>query len=74
MGLEWVPLVLVAVVALWLGTQACRESKRLEARLDRVIRRHRESTEAGVPTEDASNVDTSNVAPERSPVGARSRS
>lgn len=65
MGLEWVPLVLVAVVALWLGTQACRESKRLEARLDRAIRRHRESAE------DTS--DTSNVAPERSPVGARSR-
>jgi hypothetical protein len=36
MGLEWVLLSLMTVVALWLGMDACRESKRLHARLARV--------------------------------------
>jgi hypothetical protein len=36
MGLEWVLLSLLTAVALWLGMDACRESKRLHARLSRV--------------------------------------
>lgn len=36
MGLEWVLLGLLVGVALWLGVDACRESKRLHARLSRV--------------------------------------
>lgn len=36
MGLEWVLLGLLLGVALWLGVDACRESKRLHARLSRV--------------------------------------
>jgi len=36
MGLEWVLLSLLVAVALWLGMDACRESKRLHARLSRV--------------------------------------
>ena len=36
MGLEWVLLGLLVGVALWLGVDACRESKRLHARLARV--------------------------------------
>lgn len=36
MGLEWVLLSLMTAVALWLGMDACRESKRLHARLSRV--------------------------------------
>ncbi|HTK63456.1 MAG TPA: hypothetical protein VL595_13820 [Pseudonocardia sp.] len=36
MGLEWVLLGLLIGVALWLGVDACRESKRLHARLARV--------------------------------------
>ena len=36
MGLEWVLLSLLTAVALWLGVDACRESKRLHARLSRV--------------------------------------
>ena len=36
MGLEWMLLSLMTVVALWLGMDACRESKRLHARLARV--------------------------------------
>jgi hypothetical protein len=36
MGLEWVLLGLLVSVALWLGVDACRESKRLHARLSRV--------------------------------------
>lgn len=36
MGLEWVLLSLLMAVALWLGMDACRESKRLHARLSRV--------------------------------------
>lgn len=39
MGLEWVLLSLMAVVALWLGMDACRESKRLHDRLSRVAPR-----------------------------------
>ena len=36
MGLEWVLLSLLVAVALWLGMDACRESKRLHARLSRM--------------------------------------
>jgi hypothetical protein len=36
MGLEWVLLSLLVAVALWLGMDACRESKRLHARLTRL--------------------------------------
>ncbi len=36
MGLEWVLLGLLVSVALWLGVDACRESKRLHARLMRI--------------------------------------
>lgn len=36
MGLEWVLLSLMVIVALWLGMDACRESKRLHDRLSRV--------------------------------------
>jgi hypothetical protein len=36
MGLEWVLLSLMVTVALWLGLDACRESKRLHDRLSRV--------------------------------------
>jgi hypothetical protein len=35
MGLEWVLLSLMVAVALWLGVDACRESKRLHDRLSR---------------------------------------
>jgi hypothetical protein len=35
MGLEWVLLSLMLAVALWLGMDACRESKRLRDRLAR---------------------------------------
>jgi hypothetical protein len=35
MGLEWVLLGLMLAVALWLGMDACRESKRLHDRLSR---------------------------------------
>ena len=36
MGLEWVLMGLLVSVALWLGVDACRESKRLHARLAEV--------------------------------------
>lgn len=36
MGLEWVLLSLLMAVALWLGLDARRESKRLHARLTEV--------------------------------------
>jgi hypothetical protein len=36
MGPEWVLLSMLIAVALWLGLDACRESKRLHARLSRV--------------------------------------
>jgi hypothetical protein len=36
MGLEWVLLGLLLGVALWLGVDACRESKRLHERLSKV--------------------------------------
>jgi hypothetical protein len=36
MGLEWALLGLLVGVALWLGVDACRESKRLHARLAQV--------------------------------------
>jgi hypothetical protein len=39
MGLEWVLLSLMTVVAVWLGMDACRESKRLHARLSQVAPR-----------------------------------
>ncbi|HEY1974684.1 MAG TPA: hypothetical protein VGH89_42525 [Pseudonocardia sp.] len=35
MALEWVLLSLMVAVALWLGVDACRESKRLHDRLSR---------------------------------------
>ena len=36
MALEWVLLSLMAVVVLWLGLDAARESKRLQDRLSRI--------------------------------------
>jgi hypothetical protein len=36
MGLEWVLLGLLLGIALWLGVDACRESKRLHERLSKV--------------------------------------
>lgn len=36
MGLEWVLLSLLVAVALWLGMDASRESKRLHARLSQI--------------------------------------
>jgi hypothetical protein len=36
MGLEWVLLSFLVAVTLWLGTDACRAGKRLDARLSRV--------------------------------------
>lgn len=45
MGLEWVLVGLLVAVTLWLGMDACRESKRLHARLTRVAVRWRASSE-----------------------------
>lgn len=39
MGLEWVLISLMTVVSLWLGMDACRESKRLHDRLSRLAPR-----------------------------------
>lgn len=36
MGLEWILLSVLMVVVVWLGADACRETKRLHARLARV--------------------------------------
>jgi hypothetical protein len=36
MGLGWLLVSFVVAVTLWLGMDACRESKRLHARLSRV--------------------------------------
>ena len=50
MGLEWVLVGLLVAVTLWLGMDACRESKRLHARLTRVaVRRPASSEPHGAP-------------------------
>ncbi len=46
MGLEWILLSVLMVVVVWLGTDACRETKRLHARLARV-QLHRPINTAG---------------------------
>ncbi|MBO0874282.1 MAG: hypothetical protein J2P19_12895 [Pseudonocardia sp.] len=48
MGPEWVLLSMLIAVALWLGLDACRESRRLHARLSRPDARRPDET--GAPT------------------------
>jgi hypothetical protein len=46
MGPEWVLLSMLIAVTLWLGLDACRESKRLNARLSRAQARRSDETGA----------------------------